>query len=376
VIQHDSAGRQSTWAQHAEIALGYADGVRVVQVPLRAGRTELPEVRGWARPLFVLPNGSGLAYGRIVLDDGSLAWLAAHLPEVRDALTRGSAWVTLWDEFLERRVSPPALLDLALRALPIEEDELNVQRVLTYAESTFWRFTDADRRGRLAPAFERVLRDGLARAATPSLKGAWFRSLVRVATTPPTLAWLEQVWRMDVPVPGLVLSEPDYTSLAQELALREVPNAAAMLDVQLGRITNPDRKARFAFVRPALSADPGVRDTFFASLGVAANRRHEPWVLEALGYLHHPLRAARSEPYVRPSLDLLAEIQRTGDIFFPKRWMDTTLGGHSSPRVAATVRSFLRERPDLSPRLRQIVLQSADELFRASAIVSGLTADD
>jgi aminopeptidase N len=173
-----------------------------------------------------------------------------------------------------------------------------------------------------------------------------------------------------VQVPGLVLSEPDFTSLSQELALRELPNATAILDAQQTRIENPDRKARFAFVRPALSADADVRDAFFASLGDGANRRHEPWVLEALEYLHHPLRAARSARYVSPSLHLLPELQRTGDIFFPKRWTDATLGGHNTPRVAATVREFLDQRPDLSPRLRQIVLQSADELFRASTIVA------
>jgi aminopeptidase N len=172
-----------------------------------------------------------------------------------------------------------------------------------------------------------------------------------------------------VQVPGLTLSEPDYTSLAQELAVRGVPRGAAILDEQLARITNPDRKARFAFVRPALSCDPAIRDGFFASLADPANRRQEPWVLEGLEYLHHPLRAARSERYVRPSLDMLEEIQRTGDIFFPKRWTDATLGGHNRGRVAATVRAFLDERRDLSPRLRRIVLQSADELFRASEIV-------
>jgi aminopeptidase N len=169
-------------------------------------------------------------------------------------------------------------------------------------------------------------------------------------------------------VPGLVLSEPDYPSLAQELAVRDLPQASAILDAQLARISNPDRKARFAFVRPALSGDPGTRDTFFASLADPANRRHEAWVLEALEFLHHPLRAARSELYVRPSLDLLAEIQRTGDIFFPKRWIDATLGGHRSARAAATVRDFLDESRDLPLRLRRIVLQAADELFRASAM--------
>jgi aminopeptidase N len=368
LTHRDSDEQSRLWTQQIEIALGYRDGVRLVKVPLRSARTEIADVRGWPRPLFVLANGSGLAYGRVVLDDRSLAWLTAHLPDVRDPLTRGSAWVTLWDELLEHRIPPASLLDLALRSLPGEDDELNVQRILAYMERTFWRFTDASARSDSAPRIERVLRDGMDRAAIPSLKGAWFRSLARVATTPATVAWLERVWRMKIRVPGLVLSEPDYTSLAQELAVRDLPQASAILDAQLARISNPDRKARFAFVRPALSGDPGTRDTFFASLADPANRRHEAWVLEALEFLHHPLRAARSELYVRPSLDLLAEIQRTGDIFFPKRWIDATLGGHRSARAAATVRDFLDESRDLPLRLRRIVLQAADELFRASAM--------
>ena len=187
VVQRDATGESRVWTQQIEIALGYADGVRLVEVPLRSARTEVSDVRGWAQPLFVLANGSGLAYGRVVLDATSVAWLTAHLPAVGDPLTRGSAWVTLWDELLERRIPPASLLDLALRALPVEDDELNLQRILTYTESTFWRFTSASARADSAPRIERVLRDGLDRAATPSLKGAWFRSLARVATTPPTL---------------------------------------------------------------------------------------------------------------------------------------------------------------------------------------------
>jgi len=71
--------------------------------------------------------------------------------------------------------------------------------------------------------------------------------------------------------------------------------------------------------------------------------------------------------YVRPSLELLADIQRTGDIFFPKRWMDGTLSGHRSPEAARIVRSFVDRLPTSYPdRLRRIVLSSADDLFRAS----------
>jgi len=100
---------------------------------------------------------------------------------------------------------------------------------------------------------------------------------------------------------------------------------------------NPDRKARLQFVVRALSSDPAERDRFFASLADVANRRHEPWVLDGLRYLHHPLRAASAVKYIDPSLKLLQEIQQTGDIF-PTHWMGATLGGHRSPESAAIVR--------------------------------------
>jgi aminopeptidase N len=176
------------------------------------------------------------------------------------------------------------------------------------------------------------------------------------------------MWRREESIDGLPLAEPDEIMLAQELAVREVRNWRSVLDAQEARIGDPDRKQRFAFVRPALDADPAVRDAFFATLEDAASRRHEPWVLEALGYLHHSLRAGRSERYVQPSLEMLEEIRRTGDIFFPRRWLDATLGGHQSRAVAETVRAFLARRPDLPPRLRRIVLQVADELYLAAGV--------
>ena len=85
---------------------------------------------------------------------------------------------------------------------------------------------------------------------------------------------------------------------------------------------------------------PPNADAFFASLADVANRQHE-----AVGARRPPVAppsAARRlvrAAYIQPSLELLQEIQRTGDIFFPKRWMDATLGGHRSPAAAQTVRS-------------------------------------
>jgi aminopeptidase N len=64
---------------------------------------------------------------------------------------------------------------------------------------------------------------------------------------------------------------------------------------------------------------------------------------------------------------LLLEIRNTGDIFFPKRWADATLGGHQSAATAADVRAFINGLPsDYPQRLRWVLEASADPLFRAA----------
>ena len=219
-----------------------------------------------------------------------------------------------------------------LRALPRETDELNVQRMLGYTRAGVLALPAGCRARRASRrALETCPATRAGRAPTSSLKSAWFTALRDIARHAADARVARAGLAEDEDVPGLTLAEPDYITLALELAVREVPAWNEILEQQLARIENPDRKARFAFVQAGAVAGSGDRDAFFERLKDVANRRREPWVLEGLCYLHHPLRAAASEKYIPPSLDLLREIQRTGDIFFPKRWMDATLGGHSSP---------------------------------------------
>jgi aminopeptidase N len=98
------------------------------------------------------------------------------------------------------------------------------------------------------------------------------------------------------------------------------------------------------------------------------NREHEQWVIEALGYLHHPMVAKRSEKYILQSLEMLEEIKSTGDIFFPGSWITTTLAGHHSPEARTTVEKFLDDHPDYPPDLKLKILQAADHLFRQEAM--------
>ena len=69
-----------------------------------------------------------------------------------------------------------------------------------------------------------------------------------------------------------------------------------------------------------------------------------------------------------PALELLEEIQLTGDIFFPKRWLDAVLGGHQSSEAVEIVESFLKDNPDYPEKLKAKILQSLDMTKRAASI--------
>ena len=372
VRQTDPAEAGRIWNQRLDLRLGYGGGAsNALEVHLRDTEAVVDEAAGLPAPDYVLANGSGLGYGLMALDEGTRDFLLAELPGIEDALTRAIGWVSLWDSLLEGEVDPEALIELARRALPVETDEQNVSRILGYLTSAYWRYLTPERRTDLAPEIEMLLWDGTASAGSRSLAAAWFGAYRNVALSAEAVARLERIWREEEQVPDVPLAERDFTALAQGLAVRGVAGSAEILAAQRDRIDNPDRRAAFEFVMPALSAEQGTRDAFFDSLRDPANRAREPWVLTALGLLHHPLRAREAEVYIRPSLDLLEEIQRTGDIFFPLSWLQTTLDGHQTGSAAAIVEQYLADRPDLAPRLRAKALQAADGLLRAARIVDG-----
>ncbi len=371
VTQSDPrADRGLRWTQAITVALGYPDTILTVPVRLTGATVSAASPRP-DRPAWILPSADGLSYGRFVLDSTSRVGLMARLPEIADPVVRSSAWLALWESVLGGGTPPGGFLDLSLRALESEPDDLVTQHVLGRLTTTYWRLLSAPARLAVAPRVEAALWRGLGQAEGASRKGAWWGSLVSVTQTSEGTRRLYRIWRGDERVPGLPLAEPQYIALAEALAIRGVPETGAMLDAQAAKLTNPDRRARFEFVRPSLSGSPTVRDSVFASLGRVENRRRESWALDALGYLNHPLHAGESEHYIAPGLALLEEIQRTGDIFFPLGWLNSLLDGHQSGTAADLVAGFLTTRTELPPQLRGKLLQAADDLFRSARIVSG-----
>jgi aminopeptidase N len=64
----------------------------------------------------------------------------------------------------------------------------------------------------------------------------------------------------------------------------------------------------------------------------------------------------------------LEEIQLTGDIFFPKGWLSSSVGRYNSKEAFDILQGFFKENPNYNPILKMKLLQTTDNLIRAQEI--------
>jgi aminopeptidase N len=365
LVQKPEYGKGRTWPQTFEVTLFYPDAsTKVLRTGFTTDQVILKEAIGLAQPAFILFNSAGEGYGQWPVDPA----LPQYLPRLTKPLHRASAYIALYEQMLTgKSITPAKLLQLLGTALRTEQEELNIKLISNYISSIYWQFSTPKQRQDLSADLEKQIWTAMLQHTGTNLKKQLFKAYQDVFLTPGGRDRLYQVWSRQQAPGGITLSEDDYTSLAFSLAVRDDADQK-ILDVQNSRISNADRKRRFEFIMPALSGDPAIRNQFFKSLQQSANRTKEANVLSALYYLHHPLRQSASISYLPQSLNMLQEIQTTGDIFFPQSWLQSTFGMYQSKAAAAVVTQFLSSNPGYNPKLKAKILQSADNLFRAAKL--------
>jgi aminopeptidase N len=363
-----SNGSLRLWPQVFGIALVYPSRVDTFTVNMNAAIVRIPGATGKALPQCVILNADGHGYGLFEVDGRSVKWFL--LDSAAGPMMRSAAYINLYENMLAgQTIKPRQLLAFDRQELFREPEELNLNILLDQVNSIFWRFLPPAVRDSLAPGLEEDCWQAMLRAPSDNEKKLLFRTFSNIVMSREGTDKLFYIWKDRRPPAGVQLSEDDYTSLAAALALRAYPDYRGILDEQLGRIKNGDRRERWLWLQPALSNDVEVRDKFFAGLKDSSNRRKEAWVVSALGYLHHPLRAATSEKYLPATLDWLAAIQRTGDVFFPQSWLGASFGYYQTVSAAAVVKEFLEAHPRYNPRLKAKILQATDNLFRAEKLL-------
>jgi aminopeptidase N len=354
----------NVWPQVFQIGLVYSDTVKVVNVNIKDKSINLKELIGQPKPVSVIYNYNGFGYGVFPLDGNNLNAIS----RLKDEVARASSYSNLYENMLIGNVTPAKAFDCFLVGIKTEENELVLKIASNNLSAIFWRFLTEKQQGKVQQQLEDILYNRLQMNLSGNIKKTLFNLFSSIAHSDSAKAKLYQIWNKETVISGLKLNEDDYTNIAMNLAIFKHEKADEILEKTRTTITNPDKQKRFEFLLPSLSQDESVRSAFMESLKDDKNREKESWVSVGLANIHHPLRQESAKKYIRFSLDLTEEIQRTGDIFFPKDWLSNTIGRYSSKYAFDEVQRFLKENPNFSPILKRKLLQATDALYRAQNI--------
>lgn len=353
IRQRDPLNRGLLWPQSFQITFQGAEESTSVEVNLTNETYTITVPLGTQA---ILPNTDGRGYGLFIPDEESKEWMLAHWQETSDDTARQSLLMSLYENYQHRLISDKEWMEALMNGLKNEKNALIASTLCGYLGAPLSQLGQA--------SWEEEIWEWSEKHPLASCRLQLIRCLISNARAPKSIDKLYQLWKEQS---HPMLNERDYMTLAYELALHCPERHESLRDTQQERITNPDRRRQFDFIVQAVAPDTLQMDAFFQSLLKAENRRIEPWAASALAYLNHPLRQSYAVKYIRPGLEVLEEVQRTGDIFFPKNWASALLRNHKSKEAYQEVQAFFEAHPGYSPLLKNKVLQAAWPLYREAA---------
>ncbi len=348
VSQSDPYGRGFTWPQTFVVKAFNATDSASCEVDMNMPHKEisLPFT-----PDIVLPNTDGRGYGFFLPDAQSLRYIVDRWYEISDEAERQSLMMTMMECYLHGKLSAETVLNSLTAGVAKEQNKLIATTAIGYI-GYIAGLVDGD----LRRDAEYQLAHLSKTLQVASLRLTADRQLIALATERHIVCDIYDRWANHS---ADSWSNDDYTTAAYELAIRMPEKADSILAVQRSRILNDDELRKFDFISRACTSDTIALDNLFAQLKSAENRRIEPYAERLLYYLNHPLRADYSVKYIRPALELLQEVQLTGDIFFPAGWLKSLLKAHHSEAAKEAIENFLRDNPNYPELLRNKILQAA-----------------
>jgi aminopeptidase N len=365
ITQEAESGPSRVWPQSFTLKLIYANRSQTIPVQIKGKTIDLTSMKGLEKPLSILFNVDGTGYGRFPVDKSMMD----SVYQLQIPLERASAYINTYENTLAGKgYRPIDLLKLFTKGLQEEQQEMNLRLLTGYISNLYWNFISTEQRIAYSTLLEERLWTAMEQRTMPNQKKILYNAFENTYLSKEAGQKLYTIWKTRQAPKGVKLIEDDYISLALSLSLKS-DTANTIIDQQIARMDNVDRKNRLLFLKPALSTRVEDRDAFFNRLSLRENRQKESWVGTALGYLHHPLRQHTSINYLPQSLALLTEIQKTGDIFFPSSWLSTTFGSYQSKEAMKVVSDFLKQHRDYNPNLRGKILQSTDHLYRSQQLL-------
>jgi aminopeptidase N len=284
---------------------------------------------------------------------------------VKDDFLRALLWGSLWDSVREAELAPVDYIELALRHVAGEQDEVTTQSILARMATAFNRYLSDAQREALAPRLEEMIASRMMNAESAGLRITYFRAFQSVATTDAGRTQLKKILKGEMFVPNLTLRSRDRFDIITALLAQDDRDAPALLEEQASADTTDDAR-RYHFAARAAIPDAVNKKKYFDSY-LNDTKLAESWIEASVNPFNSLRQSNLTLPYLDAALRELPKLKRTRKIFFVNNWLAAFIGGQRSAEALAIVQKFLSEN-SLDPDLRLKVLEAVDGLERSVRI--------
>ncbi|MDT5123494.1 MAG: aminopeptidase [Acidobacteriota bacterium] len=366
--QNDVLNEGGAWPMRVQLLLAHESSApEAIEVTISStGETNVKEAIGKSRPSFVFANYEDYGYGRFLLDEKSRAYVLSNLGTVKDNFLRALLWGSLWDSVREAELAPSAYLELAIKLIPQERDEVTAQGVLARVQTAFNRYLSSAQQREFAPRLEQMIADRMMNAETAGLRITNFRAFQAIATTDSARETLKKILRGDLKIPGMQLRSRDRFDIVTALLTRADADAPALLEAQSKADVTDDGR-RYAYAASAALHDAATKKKYFDAY-LNDPKLPESWIEASVGPFNSIQQSELTLQYLEPALAELPKLKRTRKIFFINGWLAAFIGGQCSEQAEAVVQNFLQRERLLDRDLRLKVLEVADGLERCVRI--------
>ncbi|MGC2237103.1 MAG: M1 family aminopeptidase [Pyrinomonadaceae bacterium] len=407
--QEDSLGENSRWEMLVKFLVINKDGTREtfhVLIPDFDSINVKHETKIIkTSPQFILPNYQDYGYGIFLIDEKSRDYVLKNIQNEKNAFLRSMMWGALWDSVREGELNPKDYVELAIKNINVETDELTIQTILSRVSTAMNYYLSDAQKAELAPPLENLLIDKMQNAPILGQRITFYRAFLNIASTDKARNTLKQILsgefvikrfncsdencgrrpqqnitgnaqvkeNQDSPVMSnnqgaslYLLKTKDKFDIVTKLAILGDADAPRLL-ADLQKTETGDDAKRYAYAVGAAFPGKEAKEKYFNDF-LNNKEISESWIESALVPFNPARHSELTLPYLEKALVELPNLKRNRKIFFVNGWLAAFIGGQKDEKALAIINKFLADNPNLDKDLRLKILENVDVIERSVKI--------
>jgi hypothetical protein len=342
------------------------------------------------KTLFVFPNYQDYGYGIFLLDEKSRNYILANVQNEKDDFLRSMMYGSLWDSVREAELDPKEFVELAIKNVGTEKDEMIVSAILSRVNTALNYYIKSEPSAlaggsksssnnvkvipsahadgsNLVAKLETVLFNKMQTAETTSQKITFYRAFLNVANSETARNLLKDFLKPKAKIQSpFTLKTKDKFDIVTKLLVLGDKDAENLLAELVKTETSDDAK-RYAYAAKAGIATAENKAKYFNDF-VANKEISESWIESAFVPFNSTKHSELTLQFLEKALAELPNLKRNRKIFFVNGWLSAFISGQKSEQALGIVNKFLADNPNLDKDLRLKVLENVDLIERAVKI--------